>query len=397
MNSRKLAATILYRFYNQGLKLLVSSDLSQTTDLTTWIFHREQTEMSQFGFASIGISSANKLHFIGFPSAFDPVFQNVVAQNWPKTIKKVMKIGDALEIKLHGYPWSSEDEPENIQSRRLIKALINALDQQKWLLYGSSNLKNTAHTMFFRYDANVPPNGSRFAGFVISLSRKDRLQVIDSPPHVTDCVRSVLTKYWPLGLQKKEKKLNADEFKLYGKPWWSDSQDGISARFVMCKLFEALMSKGWGVQFAIDMSRNKYDKSVLTFQRCAAMMAQIFCLSFNKTDLIRFINAPQDVIQALTAKIRRCWPLGISKQGPRGTSIEIALKGNPWSYGTNGHDGTHGRVLLCHLLSFCASMGWYIILSADVSAKYHLYRDKSPDYPLDVHSWWFMRMESVLQ
>ena len=352
--------------------------------------------MSQFGFASIGMSSTDKLQFVGFPSAFDQVFQNVVAQNWPKTIKKVMKIGDALEIKLHGDPWFSEDESERIQSRTLIKALIIALGQQKWLLYGSSNLKDTADTMFFRYDANVPPDGSLCARFVISLSRNDRLQVIDAPSHITDCVRVVLTKHWPHGLQKEKKKSNADEFKLYGSPWWSDSQDGISARFVMCKLFEALIGIGWRVQIAIDMSRRKNDKSVLIFQRCAPTMAPIFCLSLNYTDLIRFINAPQDVIQALTAKIRRCWPLGISKQGPRGTSIEIELNGNPWSYGLNGHDGTHGRVLLCHLLSLCASMGWYIILSADVSAQY-VSRDKSPDYPLDVHSWWFMRMESVPQ
>ena len=352
--------------------------------------------MAQFNFACIGISSTDKLMFIGFPSTLNHVFENVVAQNWPKTIQKVKLIGDTLEIKLTGNPWLSENGSESIQSRTLIKALINTLDQQQWLLYGSSNLKDTADTIFFRYDPNVPVDGSRFAGFVIGLSRNDRLQVIDAHPQIVDCVRNVLLEYWPHGLQKEKQKFNADEFKLSGNPWWSDGQDGISARFVMCKLFEALMSIGWRVQIAIDLTRKLNDKSVFTFQKFVPMVAPIFCLSLNYTDRIRFINAPQDVMEILSAEIRKYWLFGIGKEGPCGTSREIKLNGNPWSYGIGGHDGAHGRVLLCHLLRVCASIGWFIILSADVSAKYAK-RDNEPDYPIDVHSWWFMQIPSSPQ
>ena len=371
--------------------MLVSSDLAQTTDLTTWMFHREATEVAQFHFACIGISSTDKLMFIGFPSALNQIFETVVAQNWPKTIQKVRLIGDTLEIKLTGNPWLSEEGSESIQSRTLIKALINVLDHQHWLLYGSSNLKDTADTIFFRYDPYVPVDGSRFAGFVIGLSRNDRLQVIDAHPQIVDCVRNVLLQYWPHGLQKEKQKFNADEFKLYGNPWWSDGQDGISARFVMCKLFEALMSIGWRVQIAIDLTRRLNDKSVFTFQQSVPVTAPIFCLSLNYTDRIRFINAPQDVMEILSAEIRKYWLFGVGKEGPCGTSREIRLNGNPWSYGIGGHDGAHGRVLLCHLLRVCASIGWFIILSADVSAKYAK-RDNEPDYPIDVHSWWFMQI-----
>ena len=396
IQARIVATNLLFRFCNSGLKLLVSSDLSQTTDLTTWIFHREATGMPQFGFACIGISSTDKLMFIGFPSALHQVFTQVVAQNWPKTIQKVKMIGDTLEIKLVGNPWLSEDGSESIQSRTLIKALINFLDQHNWLLYGSSDLKETADTIFFRYDPNIPVGESRFVGFVISLSRNDRLQVIDAQPHIVDCVRNVLLQYWPHGIQREKQKFNADEFKLYGNPWWSDAQDGISARFVMCKLFEALMSIGWRIQIAIDLTRRLNDKSVFTFQQCMPMSAPIFCLSLNYTDRIRFINAPADVIEILSAEIRKYWLFGIGKEQPCGTSREIKLNGDPWSYGATGHDGAHGRVLLCHILRVCASIGWFIIVSADVSAKYAK-RDNAPDYPLDVHSWWFMKMAPTPQ
>ena len=122
--ARKLAANILFMYYNQGLKLLVSSNLSQTTDVTTWIFHRETAIISQFGFACVGISSKDKLQFIGFHCALHQFLHNFVSQNWPKTLQMVKTIGDTLEIKLVGNPWLPEDDSESIQSKVLIKALV---------------------------------------------------------------------------------------------------------------------------------------------------------------------------------------------------------------------------------------------------------------------------------
>ena len=389
--ARKLAANLLFMYYNQGLKLLISSNLSQTTDLTTWIFHRETAIISQFGFACVGISSTDKLQFIGFPYALHQFLQNVVSQNWPKTLQMVKTIGDTLEIKLVGNPWLPEDDSESIQSKVLIKALVNALDHNNWLLYGASNLKDTADTIFFRYDPNANTGESRLAGFVISLSKNDRLQVVDSQPNVVDCVRNVLQHHWPHGIQNEGQILNAKEFKLYGNPWSSSTQDGISARFIMCKLFESLMGIGWRVQLAIEVTRTQHDKSIFTFQQCIPMASSIFCLSLNHTDRIRFINAPPDVIEVVSGEIRKNWLFGIGQEGPCGTSREIKLVGNPWSYGISGHDGAHGRVLLCHILKVCASIGWFIIASGDVSTTYATDTNKD-DYPLDVHSWWFMQI-----
>jgi len=396
IQSRKLAANLLSRYYNQGLKLLVSSDLTQTTDLTTWIFHREAASITQYAFACIGISSTDKLQFIGFPNALHHIFQTVVSQNWPKTIQLVQLFGDTLEIKLVGNPWLSEDGSESVQSRTLIKAIINVLDHNNWLLYGASNLKGTADTIFFRYDPNANVDESRLAGFVISLSRNDRLQVIDAHPSVVDCVRNVLKQHWPHGLQNEKQNFNADEFQLYGNPWLSDTQDGISARFVICKLFEALMNLGWRVQIAIDVTRAQNDKSIFTFQRCLPMASSIFCLSLHHTDRIRFINAPPDVIEVVSGEIRKSWPFGIEQEGPCGTCREIELVGNPWSYGESGHDGAHGRVMLCHVLKVCASIGWFIIVSADVSSK-SCSGEKNREYLLDVHSWWFMQIAPPTQ
>ena len=72
----------------------------------------------------------------------------------------------------------------------------------------------------------------------------------------------------------------------------------------------------------------------------------------------------------------------------------MKLKGNPWSTLFNG-DGHHGRALLLSLLTAFTSYGWRLVCSADVSAKY-VHQDNGPDYPLDVHSWYFMYDQFML-
>ena len=42
-----------------------------------------------------------------------------------------------------------------------------------------------------------------------------------------------------------------------------------------------------------------------------------------------------------------------------------------------------------NVLKKANSLGWRLVASADVSAKY-VHRDKGPDYPIDVHSWYFV-------
>lgn len=58
-------------------------------------------------------------------------------------------------------------------------------------------------------------------------------------------------------------------------------------------------------------------------------------------------------------------------------------------------DGYHGRALLLALLTSYTAFGWRLVCSADVSSKY-IHQQHGPDYPLDVHSWYFMYDESLL-
>ena len=74
----------------------------------------------------------------------------------------------------------------------------------------------------------------------------------------------------------------------------------------------------------------------------------------------------------------------------------MKLRGNPWATGINGHDGIHARSLLCHLFQAFASRNWKPLTSADVSAKY-VHQENGPDYPIDVHSIFFIYDAAVPQ
>ena len=46
--------------------------------------------------------------------------------------------------------------------------------------------------------------------------------------------------------------------------------------------------------------------------------------------------------------------------------------------------------MLLHLLKKANALKWKLAVSLDVSAKF-VHRDNAPDYPLDVHSWFFYK------
>ena len=258
-----------------------------------------------------------------------------------------------------------------------------------------NRITRVIHSFFHRYDPRVVP-GQVPTSFVISLNSTDKIRMIGAPPDVTQCVRDTINIFWSRGIQREEDHYGAWEFKLRGTPWWADGTEAVHARFLITKIIEALLARGWMIKIGVDVTRKDQDKSVLIFQRSTVPPASIFCLSLNETDKLRLINAPQDVIDTFRITVKSKWVFGIKREGPYAQSYEMKVNENPWSYGMSGHDGAHGRVLLCYLLHAFAQLGWRHVLSADVSAKY-IHQDNGPDYPYDVHSWWFMHDPTVTQ
>lgn len=395
--SRKMAGNVLHRLYHDGWKLQMSSDLTQTTDLTTWIFKKDAAAICpSLPFLIVGLSSFDSLMVLNGPMDLHHLFKDVMEKSWPQGIQRWTYENDVLMIKLKGNPWYANGE-DTVHARVILHTLIGALQVKQWKLYANSNLRSSANTLFFEYDPNIVP-GMQFSPmpgmqlsqsyFTVSLNSHDLLRLIGAPEGLVSAVRTTLQTFWSRGIQEERAYASSWQFKLRGNPWWASGDEAVDSRFLVLKILEALQAYGWSVAASIDCSRKDSDKSSLIFQTSQPTQSHFFCISLHETDKLRLINAPEDVTKICQDVIQSQYLLGIQRVQIYGKSLEFKFVGNPWSCGIDGHDGIHGRSMLLYIFSALASRFWRPVMSADVSAKY-IHQKNGPDYPLDVDSIFF--------
>ena len=66
------------------------------------------------------------------------------------------------------------------------------------------------------------------------------------------------------------------------------------------------------------------------------------------------------------------------------------MEGMPWDF-----SNYCGKALALHMLSIMNCYHYALYTSADVSSKY-VHRKNAPDYPLDVHSWFFIPVSALM-
>lgn len=391
---RRMTSKILFDLYNIGWKLMISSDLSRYSDLTTWIFQRHSNPPANVPFFTIGFSSTDKIQINDCPANILQLIRDLVRKLWYRQIQKDEMISEGTHvIKLQGTPWGLVNKDESCHARHLVRELIQLLANNQFTLYGNSNLKSSADTLFFQYDPNSVAGSEEFSS--LSLNKCDRIRLIHVSDAVIATVEDAIKMNWSNGVQETtDERPFCFEMKLRGNPWWAIGSEAIAARKLITTIFEKMTGIGYYPITGLDISRKTNDKSYLLFKRGAPFQTKFFCLSLNQTDLIRWINAPPNIVEAGKAIIAH-WPKGLQEEKKLydGVSYQVKLKGNPWSSMFMG-DGFHGRALLLALLTSYTSLGWRLVCSADTSAKY-IHQDNGPDYPVDVHSWWFMYDETL--
>ena len=72
-----------------------------------------------------------------------------------------------------------------------------------------------------------------------------------------------------------------------------------------------------------------------------------------------------------------------------GQSRQWKLAGSIWDF-----SNYYGKALAMHLLSTMNRFHYALYVSADVSAKY-VHRENAPDYPIDMHSWFFIPVSAL--
>ena len=131
---RRMAGKILHRFYRDGWKLQISSNLTQTNDMTTWFFRKVPVQINfpSKPFLIVGLSSYAMM-IINAPMDLHQLFKNAIERTWPTGIQKWKFENDALIVKLKGYPWRPDRE-DTVHSRVVLHRIIADLFQKQWKL-----------------------------------------------------------------------------------------------------------------------------------------------------------------------------------------------------------------------------------------------------------------------
>lgn len=154
---------------------------------------------------------------------------------------------------------------------------------------------------------------------------------------------------------------------------------------------ETLRNRGYEVVSTFDISRKVTDKSVILFRKVESAKMRFACLGLSSADHLRIINFPPETARIIRDCVIQNYLPGIEAERERdaGSVLQLDLRGPPWTQ--NSSYNLHARSMLIMVLKEAANLGWRLVASADVSAKY-VHQENGPDYPIDVHSLFFCQM-----
>jgi len=223
----------------------------------------------------------------------------------------------------------------------------------------------------------------------MSLNRNDRLRIIGAPSYIETEAEEVVCEHW--GVQGVAPYGGAFQLKLYGTPWWADGEDTVKARNVIAQLIGKFKSLGWEVGATLDVSRKLQDKTVFIFRQCPPEQQHFAVLSFHGSDKIRFFSNCPDT-SSISEGIESVFDAAnlIQNISYYWKAKQWQIKGIPFS-GHQNH-GMEQRMIIHQLtkvLRLFHTLGWRLVASADISAKYH--KSNNTEHALDTHSWFFLQ------
>jgi len=119
--------------------------------------------------------------------------------------------------------------------------------------------------MFFIHSDDVDFPRSKFA--MVSLNRSDRLRLLNFDSEVETLVSETITMFYQSEQPPVRDYHGSTEFKLKGFPFSCKGEESIQTRKLICRLLEALSTKGWTVLTTLDITRKVTDKSVFIMEK----------------------------------------------------------------------------------------------------------------------------------
>lgn len=399
VNNGKKAATLgkLFCFrmfeelYKLGCDILFSSDLARMKDQSTWFVRKVTSERQGRRVICLAPSKLDTITLLKHDDRVKSKVFEAIVETWPKGYKHWEDVRslnqDLFEIKLNGNPWNASDS--EVDSKRLLSFLVGKMSELNMRLLVGTNIKGGTDSLFFIEDTEAAlRNPHNFSS--ISLHKKDRLRLVDCKDMADDVRLAILQN--GNSIQEETKREYHHKFKIKGTPWWSSGDEALRSRRLISRIAEKMLLRGWALTDAVDTNRGLDDKSVLLFSRCHPTSARFTCVALTDVDHLRLVDFPQGDLEVLQGVINQTYQPGISRfeiDPADPGCVKIHLSGEPWN--SMGDYALHGRSMLVHLLSRAIHLGYMVVASADVSAKIQTDSDGNPDYPLDVHTWYFVK------
>lgn len=192
-----------------------------------------------------------------FPPSSTEAVRKAINANWPRGLQSMGKYAGSQEFQLYGHPWSGIDSSgDAMDARRLMKAILEALYNEGWILYTStdcSKKERDKDTLIFRHQDPVP---ERCEWMSVAFVKNDHLRFIDAPKDLISSVFSTL-KY-DIQSHGGPSPKGVYDLKMNGYPWFASGEETMKTRLLLLKLIRGLEEHGFTVYASIDQySRNE--------------------------------------------------------------------------------------------------------------------------------------------
>ena len=324
-----------------------------------------------FEYMCMAIYGEDSLHIILGSDEEAAIIRQSIQEAWPKGIQKeTVEFNGVYEFKLKGNPFScATSSSDAIACRRMAERILHRLFQNGWKLQLSSNLikEYGLTTWFFKKVPVIDVSPQPF--LVIGLSGFDSLMILNAPMDLHQLFKDAIERSWPNGIEKwKYDENEVLMIKLKGNPWFPSSEDTVHSIVILHTIISDL--KQWNLY---GNSNIRSESNTLFFDYSPNMApaeqpsVAHLTVSFNSTDLLRVIGAPESLVPAIRSTIQFVWVKGIEEESRYAESWQFKLRGTPWW--ASGDEAVESRSLVMKLMEAMLAQGWSPIAAIDSSRR----------------------------
>ena len=270
-----------------------------------------------------------------------------------------------------------EGEQAGLNLRSAWCRLLAELAANGWELVASSDLaqRRANSTVFFRRlvgQLAADPSPRPFT--CIAPSGWDRLHLVNLPKGLESRVTALVESGWGLQdcrtLQSSQHGVSI-KLKLSGSPWSGETgAAGVQIRQLLLDLVRLLHSQDFRFVANINF-KGTLDSFFFEARRSLSFglpsPETMFAVSLNRSDRLRVISAPPEVLHQVAGVVQQSWSRGIQAVRSYHGCHEYKLGGSPWW--AEGEQAVASRRLIGSLLAALKHTGWEVAATLEISRQ----------------------------